>query len=304
MMWENIVAWGKLLNLTLTEDSAFLITASSNTVVSVFRLEQVEWMESSSKSPLKKERKEHRTFNIKHVGDLYGHREAVTLVTASRIHSLVVSASADKRVMMWDLLRLRHIRTLPEHTHAITALKIHSLTGTLVVCTEREIALWSVNGDLLASNGSLRSMEPITAVAFGHGQEWAPHNITCITGHADGSIEFWTAVEDQMCRLQRFGAPTAQSPVTALFMRPDDKALYSGNATGQVILWSSEEELEAERAQRNKEISTSLARPEVVDSPGGISERRRVDSSPLRNLTRGSAYLSNLPNLAAGWRHN
>jgi len=94
---------------------------------------------------------EHRTFNIKHVGDLYGHREAVTLVTASRIHSLVVSASAvresrdtplrpsphpknkhqDKRVMMWDLLRLRHIRTLPEHTHAITALKIHSLTVIL-----------------------------------------------------------------------------------------------------------------------------------------------------------------------------
>jgi len=35
MMWENIVAWGKLLNLTLTEDSAFLITASSNTVHSV-----------------------------------------------------------------------------------------------------------------------------------------------------------------------------------------------------------------------------------------------------------------------------
>jgi len=49
-------------------------------------------------------------------------------------------------------------------------------------------------------------------------------------------------------------------------MDRDDKALYSGNATGQVILWSSEEELEAERAQRNKEISTSLARytPEEV----------------------------------------
>ncbi len=42
--------------------------------------------------------------------------------------------------------------------------------------------------------------------------------------------------------------------------RRDDKALYSGNATGQVILWSSQEELEAERAQRNKEISTSLSR--------------------------------------------
>jgi hypothetical protein len=32
--------------------------------------------------------------------------------------------------------------------------------------------------------------------------------------------QFWGVVEDQLCRLQRFGAPTAQSPVTALYMRP------------------------------------------------------------------------------------
>jgi hypothetical protein len=49
-------------------------------------------------------------------------------------------------------------------------------------------------------------------------------------------------------------------------MDRDDKALYSGNATGQVILWSSEEELEAERAQRNKEISTSLAKCVPISS--------------------------------------
>jgi hypothetical protein len=87
-------------------------------------------------------------------------------------------------------------------------------------------------------------------VECGHGQEWEPHNIVYVTGHADGSIEvrslffvacaatvwnsflfflfpflvfllqFWGVVEDQLCRLQRFGAPTAQSPVTALYMRP------------------------------------------------------------------------------------
>jgi hypothetical protein len=34
------------------------------------------------------------------------------------------------------------------------------------------------------------------------------------------SLQFWGVVEDQLCRLQRFGAPTAQSPVTALYMRP------------------------------------------------------------------------------------
>jgi hypothetical protein len=52
----------------------------------------------------------------------------------------------------------------------------------------------------------------------------------------------------------------------------DGKALYSGNATGQVILWSSEEELEAERAQRGKEIATSLSRY----AKGVTSPKRRV----------------------------
>jgi WD40 repeat protein len=67
----------------------------------------------------------------------------------------------------------------------------HDVQGNIVVCTDREITLWSVNGDLLASNGSLRPTEPITAVECGHGQEWEPHNIVYVTGHADGSIEVW-----------------------------------------------------------------------------------------------------------------
>jgi hypothetical protein len=63
------------------------------------------------------------------------------------------------------------------------------MQGNIVVCTDREITLWSVNGELLASNGSLRPTEPITTVECGHGQEWEPHNMVYVTGHADGSIE-------------------------------------------------------------------------------------------------------------------
>jgi hypothetical protein len=93
--------------------------------------------------------------------------------------------------------------------------------GNVIVCTNWDITVWSVNGDLLAANRSLRPTEPITTVECGHEQEWEPHNGIYITGHADGSVEFWGVVDaKQLCRLQRFGAPTAQSPVTALYMRP------------------------------------------------------------------------------------
>jgi hypothetical protein len=49
-VWENIVGWGELTSVALTEDSRFLITAGSNTVVSVFRLDWTESEQRLSKS--------------------------------------------------------------------------------------------------------------------------------------------------------------------------------------------------------------------------------------------------------------
>lgn len=51
--------------------------------------------------------------DLQPTGSLFGHRVPVTVLTASRSFSTLLSASADGQIMLWDLNKQCFVRELP-----------------------------------------------------------------------------------------------------------------------------------------------------------------------------------------------
>lgn len=72
---------------------------------------------------------------------LFGHRFPVTTLAVSRSYSTVLSASADGRIMLWDLNRQCFLRELPasgpvEVSLTGETLRFHSLTEGIVCANQ------------------------------------------------------------------------------------------------------------------------------------------------------------------------
>ncbi|XP_076831011.1 WD repeat- and FYVE domain-containing protein 4 isoform X2 [Brachyhypopomus gauderio] len=173
-VWEGLADWGEAVCASCPSSNT-VITAGSSTVVCV-------WDVSITKDKLK---------HMKLRQALYGHTDTVTCVVASEAHSVIISGSEDQTCILWDLDELSYITQLPDHCCGVSALAINDLTGEIVSCAGKDLYLWTMKGQLLASVSAPCGVEgSVLCCCFTQKYEWDPRNVI-VTGCADGIVRIW-----------------------------------------------------------------------------------------------------------------
>ena len=205
------------------------------------------------------------------LGVLAGHVGAVSCLALSRSFSVFVSGSMDGTAIVWDLNRRSYVLELPDHDGPVREVAINHASGDIVTITLTSLSVWTMNGELLVrSNIGLRASEALLSVDISLGPVWSEENVI-VSGHADGSIRFWSVVggelearhevrvpgpssEEEEAALARLwrevedgqGLLTTLSAsslrvavgVTAVSVSPDCRKVYSGDVLGRIYSWS------------------------------------------------------------------
>ncbi|KAM3862933.1 LOW QUALITY PROTEIN: WD repeat- and FYVE domain-containing protein 4 [Diretmus argenteus] len=189
---ESLCNWGAMLCAACPNHTT-IVTAGTSTVVCV-------WDVAVSKDKLT---------HMKLKQPLYGHTDAVTCLTVSEVHGVIVSGSRDLTCILWDLEDLSYITQLAGHRASITALAINELTGEIASCAGAMLYLWTMKGQLLTCiNTSCGPQADILCVSFTQRHEWDGRNVI-VTGCADGVVRIWRT---EYTRTQLPGPP--EEPVS------------------------------------------------------------------------------------------
>jgi len=227
VVWDNVEVWGQIKQVHISEDGKHVITAGTDTTISVFRLA-----------------KKDGSMALNLVKRLHAHTRPITALLVSRAHSIIISSSEQGDCVVWDLNKLSYIRTIGPMDSAVSAIAVHEINGDIVVCAGTSIAVWTINGRLLYSG---QSPSPITVVTLSQSCEWSEAHRIFITGHQDGTITVWKVGQDKhdLTRFVSFALENSAA-ITALLLTRDDKVLYSGDMNGAVTAWADEEHHEME----------------------------------------------------------
>ncbi|KAF9330941.1 hypothetical protein BGZ91_012307, partial [Linnemannia elongata] len=155
-------------------DDRTIVTTSRDTVVCVWRIVQG------------------RSYELKLMKCLRGHRETVHAVAISVAYSIIVSGSEDKSCIIWDLNRLEYVRQLGRHDDGVRVVAINDATGDIATCSGPVLRLWTVNGDMILQKYTTQIGDPILDCVFYSGKtgEWLSREIV-LTSHRRGTIKVW-----------------------------------------------------------------------------------------------------------------
>ena len=273
---------GPITCLTSTADGKWIVSGGADGVVRVHTEEQmlsssnnnnnssnIEGNNSNPNNPS-------RTSNLSSLtslegnGMLYplvGHKRPVCCVFTSREFSVIISASLDKSIIMWDLNDFTFIRQLviptkeSQKNEEVRAIQMHPQTGDIFIARGAFLEVFSINGNWLASiltsrkpNGRITclSVNPVHHFYF---------DFVVVTGHQSGSIKIWhlsevgyqKAKEEETKKFKQKGEASPcisfnlhvellrhQSSVTSVLISNDGMKLYSGDKDGVIVCWSKE----------------------------------------------------------------
>ena len=86
-----------------------------------------------------------------------------------------MSGDAAGQVLVWDLVKLRPIRALHILEAPIDFVAVHAKTGGLMASAANTLAVWTINGSLVAvspQDDSGVAVPAITSLAHSFGDEW------------------------------------------------------------------------------------------------------------------------------------
>ncbi|KAF9391989.1 hypothetical protein CPC16_003703 [Podila verticillata] len=181
-------------------DDRTIVTTSRDTVVCIWRIVQ------------------NRSYELKLMKCLRGHRETVNTVAISVAYSIIVSGSEDKSCIVWDLNRLEYVRQLGKHEDGVRVVAINDATGDIATCSGPVLRLWTVNGDLILQKYTTQIGDPILDCVFYAGRtgEWVSREIL-FTSHRRGTIKVWEkAVIDGQFKNTHMGSMSISSLQTSL----------------------------------------------------------------------------------------
>ncbi|KAG0040780.1 hypothetical protein BGZ82_009762 [Podila clonocystis] len=176
-------------------DDRTIVTTSRDTVVCIWRIVQ------------------NRSYELKLMKCLRGHRETVNTVAISVAYSIIVSGSEDKSCIVWDLNRLEYVRQLGKHEDGVRVVAINDATGDIATCSGPVLRLWTVNGDLILQKYTTQIGDPILDCVFYAGRtgEWVSREIL-FTSHRRGTIKVWEkAVVDGQYKNTHLGSMSISS---------------------------------------------------------------------------------------------
>ncbi|KAL8186653.1 UNVERIFIED_CONTAM: hypothetical protein K2H54_003537, partial [Gekko kuhli] len=152
-----------------------LITAGSSSVVCAWELSMAS--DGAAQLRLKK--------------PLYGHCGAVTCLAASASYGIVVSGSADRSGIIWDLHRLTRLARLPAHPACLSAVAINDSTGDIACCAGTALSLWNISGKPLAKlDSACRSGSTLSCCCFLAVTDWDVLGLIA-TGDTGGHVQVW-----------------------------------------------------------------------------------------------------------------
>ncbi len=168
---------------------------------------------------------------------LSAHDAPVSSVWISDDFSILVSGSLDHTCIIWDLNRLRFIRSLgtPGPVQLVT---VSSLNGDIAAVSSNEsgrkvssvLSLFNVNGQLLASAAC---PELVQCIIFTNAIEGIARNML-VVGTQSGKLMMFDSL-DLTLRVTKSGISNA--PMTCLTMDQECMFLVSGSSDGTVQQW-------------------------------------------------------------------
>uniref|UniRef100_A0A8D2L5L1 Uncharacterized protein n=1 Tax=Varanus komodoensis TaxID=61221 RepID=A0A8D2L5L1_VARKO len=197
---------------------------------------------------------------------LFGHTRPVTCLAASASYSILVSGSADRSCLVWDLNRLTRITRLPAHKACLSAVAINDSTGDIASCAGGTLYLWNINGQPLAEVcATLSAGVHLSCCCFSQVKDWDVRSLV-VTGDTAGNVQ--VASRELWGELLLLGTQTtmqSQSPIG----RPLSWGPWVGPPTlwGKPFVLSRELDLSmasSERRSKTMPAITALA----VSRPG------------------------------------
>ncbi|KAI9028612.1 hypothetical protein DFJ74DRAFT_495541 [Hyaloraphidium curvatum] len=213
-------------------DDKTLVIGGADTVVTVWRVRQSKQVE----------------LTLLYV--MRGHRSAIACVAVSRPYNLIVTgAIEDCFALVWDLNRLTYVRHL-QHPEPITLAIVNDTTGDIALCSDLNISVYTVNGELLAAREvAVLSADALQSCVFFTGDGWADADLI-VTGHRSGVLKLWKmnlagprkSEEDFSPRWKLDLVHTLSPKVdpracTALYLSSSQRFLLSGDSVGRVHAW-------------------------------------------------------------------
>ncbi|KAI5843402.1 hypothetical protein DFP73DRAFT_80685 [Morchella snyderi] len=175
---------------------------------------------------------------------LFGHVNPVIVMAVSRSFSVLVSASNDNTVLVWDLNRLRFVRQLKADS-PVKCVSVNDVTGNIALCKNPDVSIYSLNGDHILTQSICDGPDDqILSCAFyeGLGNEWLERELL-FTGHRRGIVNksirngrFVLILVKTLHHVNQFHSEIQVSAgITAILPMP--QAVYSGDEQGRVYEW-------------------------------------------------------------------
>ncbi|KAF3935356.1 hypothetical protein ABW19_dt0209518 [Dactylella cylindrospora] len=158
---------------------------------------------------------------------LEGHTYRVNSVAFSPNNRLLVSASDDKTIKLWDITSGAILQTLVGHALSVSCVTFSPDSRRLASGSQdRTVKLWdAVSGSMLQNlNGHSR---PVKSIAFSSHDRWLASAST------DKTIKLWDSLSGALLRTLE----SHNGQVRSVEFSPDDKQLVSGSDDGIIKLW-------------------------------------------------------------------
>ncbi|KAL8899813.1 MAG: hypothetical protein Q9207_006001, partial [Kuettlingeria erythrocarpa] len=205
-------------------DSQTLVTAGEDCVISIWGVSYTS-----------------KSVDLQARGSLFGHRTAVTTLTASRSFRTLLSAAEDGQVLLWDLNRLEILRKLTNGA-SVTCARINDVNGTLMICRGPDLTLFTLNGDPIIDQNVCTEDDVITSCAFyeGSGTDWLMRQLI-FTGHRRGVVNIWDVsirggafVLEHIKRMHHLDQAGYNIKASITCVLPLAQRVYTGDEEGKV----------------------------------------------------------------------
>lgn len=203
-----------------------LVLASDDTTLSILKIS------SSKESSLMLSQQSH----------LRGHKAPISSMAVSGPFSTIVSGDIEGTVLIFDLNRAEYVRTLHRGLSKVCSTTISDVTGNIIISTDTEMKVYTVNGCLLAEAMFHDLWGETSACAF------YTENVI-FTGHVSGTSLAWklglkpvlpdpdNAACWQLVPIKLMTLPNGGEKITTFTTK--STRLYIGTSKGRIYTWAT-----------------------------------------------------------------